>query len=56
MFTIGSFRAQKHKLVDSNYDISKIKDKLFYLDLKEQAYLPLTKEVYELIQKMSLKF
>lgn len=52
----GSFRAQKHKLVDSNYDISKIKDKLYYLDLKEQAYLPLTKGVYELIQNMSLKF
>jgi len=52
----GTFKAIKKRLVDENYDISLVTDKLFYFDNTEQKYLELTKKVYIDIQSGCIRF
>ena len=43
----GTYKTKKNKLVEENYNVKVIVDKVFYFDLKEQNYVLLTNDVYE---------
>lgn len=43
---VGTFKAKKNVLVEEAYNINKISDKMYYYDVKEQSYLPLTSAIY----------
>lgn len=43
----GTFKTKKLTLVEESYDISKVNDKIFYYDSKDQSYKLLTKNIYE---------
>lgn len=43
----GTFKTIKRKLVEESYQIDKIKDNVYYLDVKEQIYKELTYKEYE---------
>ncbi|XP_015282979.1 PREDICTED: long-chain fatty acid transport protein 4, partial [Gekko japonicus] len=46
----STFKFQKTELRKEGYNISVVKDKLYYLEPRRCRYLPLTEEVYKRIQ------
>ena len=40
----GTFKQSKVKLVEEGYDMAKVKDKLYYLDMKVKTYSPLNQQ------------
>jgi solute carrier family 27 fatty acid transporter 1/4 len=44
--TTGTFKFQKTRLQKEGFDLSVVKDKLFYFDTKLAEYCHLTKEIY----------
>ncbi|XP_048368121.1 long-chain fatty acid transport protein 4-like [Sphaerodactylus townsendi] len=46
----STFKFQKTELRKEGYEISAVKDKLYYLEPRQCRYLPLTEEVYKRIQ------
>ncbi|XP_004949325.1 long-chain fatty acid transport protein 6 isoform X2 [Gallus gallus] len=51
----GTFKQQKFRLVDEGFNPSTITDPLYFLDNSKQAYILLTKEVYERILSGQIK-
>ena len=51
----GSLKAQKMKLVEESFNITLFKDKIFYFDPKLQNYAALTIDIYNQIQKGSIR-
>jgi len=51
----GSLKAQKMKLVEESFNITLFKDKIFYFDPKLQNYAELTIDIYNQIQKGSIR-
>ena len=54
--TTATFKLKKGKLKQENIDIEKIEDSLYVLLPGESVYTPMTKEIYENIQKGQFKF
>lgn len=52
----STFKLMKVKIRDEGYDLSKIVDKLYYLDTKGACYRPLTQESYDDIINGRLRF
>lgn len=52
----GSFKAQKSKLVEEGFNINLIKEKVYYLNVKESQYRVLDKSVYEMILQGKINF
>ncbi|XP_072290619.1 long-chain fatty acid transport protein 2-like [Eucyclogobius newberryi] len=51
----GTFKHQKRKLTEDGFNPSQISDPLYFLDLKEKDYVPLTLNVYDSVVKGTIK-
>jgi len=51
----GTYKLKKRDIQLEGYDPSKISDRLFYLDSKNEKYVPLTEELYEDIQEKRVR-
>ena len=51
----GTFKLQKKSLKEEGFDISKIRDQLFYLDAKIGAYVEMSKEAFDGINNGSVR-
>ncbi|XP_051548252.1 long-chain fatty acid transport protein 2-like [Myxocyprinus asiaticus] len=51
----GTFKMKKVKLVEEGFDPKLIQDPLYFLDLTQNKYIPLTQEVYKSIMSHDIK-
>ena len=51
----GTFKLQKKSLKEEGFDISKVRDQLFYLDAKIGAYVEMSKEAFNGINSGSVR-
>ncbi|XP_051979206.1 hsFATP2a_ACSVL_like domain-containing protein [Xyrauchen texanus] len=51
----GTFKMKKVKLVEEGFDTKLIQDPLYFLDLTQKKYIPLTQEVYKSIMSHDIK-
>ncbi|XP_051545344.1 long-chain fatty acid transport protein 2-like [Myxocyprinus asiaticus] len=51
----GTFKIKKVKLVEEGFDPKLIHDPLYFLDLTQKKYIPLTQEVYKSIMSHDIK-
>lgn len=48
-FITGTFKLKKVTVQKEGFNINVIKDKVFFLDAKQKAYVPLTADLYNKI-------
>uniref|UniRef100_A0A3B3ZSQ3 long-chain-fatty-acid--CoA ligase n=1 Tax=Periophthalmus magnuspinnatus TaxID=409849 RepID=A0A3B3ZSQ3_9GOBI len=51
----GTFKHQKGKLTEEEFDPNKISDPLYFLDMKEKDYVPLTVNIYDSLVTGTIK-
>lgn len=51
----GTFKMKKVKLVEEGFDPALIEDPLYFLDLTERRYIPLTQDIYDAVMTGALK-
>lgn len=51
----GTFKMMKVKLVEEGFNPAQIQDLLYFLDLTQKKYIPLTQEVFNSIMSQDIK-
>ena len=51
----GTFKMKKVKLVEEGFDPRLIQDPLYFLDLQQKKYIPLTQDIYNSVLAGDLK-
>ncbi|XP_067293202.1 hsFATP2a_ACSVL_like domain-containing protein [Pseudorasbora parva] len=51
----GTFKMKKVKLVEEGFDPTLIQDPLYFLDLTQKKYIPLSQEIYKSIMSLEIK-
>ncbi|KAA0724259.1 Very long-chain acyl-CoA synthetase [Triplophysa tibetana] len=51
----GTFKMKKVQLVEDGFDPTRIKDRLYFLDLTQKKYIPLTQEIFNSIMSHDIK-
>lgn len=51
----GTFKMKKVKLVEEGFDPAQIQDPLYFLDLTQKKYIPLTQEIFNSITSQDIK-
>lgn len=51
----GTFKMKKVKLVEEGFDPEVIQDELYFLDLEQKKYVPLTRQTYDSILAREIK-
>ena len=52
----GTYKLKKTKLAAEGFDLSKVNDKIYFLDQKAGEYIPLDQELYGAIMKGTKQF
>ena len=51
----GTFKMKKEKLVEEGFDPALIQDDLYFLNLEQKTYVPMTRDIYASVLARDIK-